>query len=79
MVAPSRLSSSSGPATASRSCRFCSLMRCVAARGHNEAIVIPLDAWVSGLGAAVIIGAAAGLLPAIRAARLSPVQSLWSI
>ncbi len=31
MVSPSRLSSSSGPATASRSCRFCSLMRCVAA------------------------------------------------
>ena len=31
MVSPSRLSSSSGPATASRWCRFCSLMRCVAA------------------------------------------------
>ena len=31
MVSPSRLSSSSGPATASRSCRFCSLMRWVAA------------------------------------------------
>jgi putative ABC transport system permease protein len=43
------------------------------------AAVIPPDAWVCGLAAAVIIGAAAGLLPAIRAARLSPVQSLWSI
>jgi len=49
------------------------------ARGHSEAVVIPPDAWAGGLGAAVIIGAAAGLLPAIRAARLSPVQSLWSI
>jgi putative ABC transport system permease protein len=49
------------------------------AHGHNEAAVIPPDAWVCGLAAAVIIGAAAGLLPAIRAARLSPVQSLWSI
>ena len=32
--------------------------------------VIPAEAWVAGLGAAVIIGAVAGLLPAIRAARL---------
>jgi putative ABC transport system permease protein len=49
------------------------------ARGHGEAVVIPPDAWAGGLAAAVIIGAAAGLLPAIRAARLSPVQALWSI
>jgi putative ABC transport system permease protein len=49
------------------------------ARAHGEAIVIPPGAWAGGLAAAVIIGAAAGLLPAIRAARLSPVQALWSI
>jgi putative ABC transport system permease protein len=49
------------------------------ARGHGEAVVIPLQAWAGGLAAAVIIGAAAGLLPAIRAARLSPTQALWSI
>jgi putative ABC transport system permease protein len=49
------------------------------ARGHGEAVVIPPDAWVGGLAAAVVIGAASGLLPAIRAARMSPVQSLWSI
>jgi putative ABC transport system permease protein len=49
------------------------------ARGHSEAVVIPPGAWAGGLAAAVIIGAAAGLLPAIRAARLSPVQALWSI
>ena len=49
------------------------------ARAHGEAVVIPPDAWAGGLAAAVIIGAAAGLLPAIRAARLSPVQALWSI
>ena len=42
------------------------------ARTHGEAVVIPLDAWAGGLAAAVIIGALAGLLPAIRAARLSP-------
>jgi hypothetical protein len=28
---------------------------------------------------AILIGAAAGLLPAIRAARLSPTQALWSL
>jgi putative ABC transport system permease protein len=49
------------------------------ARGHGEAIVIPLDAWAGGLAAAVIIGALAGLLPAIRAARLSPTQALCPI
>ena len=49
------------------------------ARGHGEALVIPPDAWAVGLGAAVIIGALAGLLPAIRAARLSPTRALWSI
>jgi putative ABC transport system permease protein len=42
-------------------------------------IVIPPDAWAGGIGAALIIGALAGLLPAIRAARLSPTQALWSI
>jgi putative ABC transport system permease protein len=50
------------------------------ARAHGEAIIIiPPDAGTGGLVAAVIIGAAAGLLPSIRAARLSPTQALWSL
>jgi putative ABC transport system permease protein len=49
------------------------------ARVHGEPVVIPLDAWAGGLAAAVVIGALAGLLPAIRAARLSPTQALWTI
>jgi putative ABC transport system permease protein len=49
------------------------------AHAHHEAVVIPPDAWVGGLAAALIIGALAGLLPAIRAARLSPTRALWSI
>jgi putative ABC transport system permease protein len=49
------------------------------AHGHGELVVIPAEAWAGGLAAAVIIGALAGLLPAIRAARLSPTQALWSI
>lgn len=43
------------------------------------AIVIPPEAWAGGLGAALLIGALAGLLPAIRAARLSPTQALWTL
>ena len=42
-------------------------------------IVIPPEAWAGGLGAALFIGAIAGLLPAIRAARLSPTQALWTL
>jgi putative ABC transport system permease protein len=49
------------------------------ARTHGESVVIPTQAWAGGLAAAVIIGALAGLLPAIRAARLSPTQALWSV
>jgi putative ABC transport system permease protein len=49
------------------------------AHGRGEAVVIPLQAWAGGLAAAVIIGALAGLLPAIRAARLSPTQALWIV
>jgi putative ABC transport system permease protein len=49
------------------------------AHGKGWATVIPTDAWAGGLIAAILIGALAGLLPAIRAARLSPTQALWSI
>jgi putative ABC transport system permease protein len=51
----------------------------VYANAKHWAIVIPPDAWAGGLGAAILIGALAGLLPAIRAARLSPTQALWSV
>ena len=43
------------------------------------AIVIPPEAWAGGLGAALLIGALAGLLPATRASRLSPTQALWTL
>jgi len=45
----------------------------------HELVVIPAEAWAGGLAAALLIGALAGLLPAIRAARLSPTRALWSI
>jgi putative ABC transport system permease protein len=40
------------------------------------AVVIPGLAWGGGIGAAVVIGAMAGLVPALRAARLSPTEAL---
>jgi putative ABC transport system permease protein len=49
------------------------------AHSHGEATIIPVHAWVGGLAAAIVIGGLAGLLPAIRAARLSPTQALWSV
>jgi putative ABC transport system permease protein len=51
----------------------------VYAHGKGWATVIPAEAWAGGLAAALLIGALAGLLPAIRAARLSPTQALWSL
>ena len=41
--------------------------------------MVPTQAWAGGLGSAVVIGALAGLLPAIRAARLAPTRALWSV
>ncbi|MBO0818750.1 MAG: ABC transporter permease [Actinobacteria bacterium] len=51
----------------------------VYAHAKGWAVVIPATAWAGGLAAAVLIGAAAGLLPALRAARMSPTQALWSL
>jgi putative ABC transport system permease protein len=42
-------------------------------------IVVPPLAWAGGFGAALLIGAVAGLMPALRAARMSPTEALWSI
>jgi putative ABC transport system permease protein len=42
-------------------------------------VVVPPLAWAGGFGAAILIGAVAGLLPALRAARMSPTAALWSV
>jgi putative ABC transport system permease protein len=42
-------------------------------------IVVPTEAWVGGIVAAILIGAVAGLLPALRAARMSPTEALWAM
>jgi putative ABC transport system permease protein len=49
------------------------------AHTKHWATVIPTEAWAGGIGASLIIGAVAGLVPALRAARLSPTQALWSV
>jgi putative ABC transport system permease protein len=41
-------------------------------------LIIPPLAWIGGLAAALLIGAVAGLYPAIRAARMSPTEALRS-
>lgn len=49
------------------------------AAAKDWAVVIPPLAWGGGVASAVIIGAIAGLLPALRAARLSPTEALRTV
>jgi putative ABC transport system permease protein len=55
------------------------LSTAIYADAKGWAIVIPTLAWAGGLGAAVLIGAGAGIVPALRAARMSPTEALWSV
>ena len=40
------------------------------------AVAIPVEAWSGGIAAAILIGAVAGLAPAVRASRLPPAVAL---
>jgi putative ABC transport system permease protein len=55
------------------------LTTAIYANTKSWAVVIPVQAWVGGIGAAIVIGAIAGLLPALRAARLSPTEALRTL
>jgi putative ABC transport system permease protein len=56
-----------------------SLATAIYAHAKGWSTVIPPQAWVGGIAAALIIGALAGLWPALRAARLSPTEALWTL
>ena len=43
------------------------------------AIVIPTEAWAGGIVSAILIGAVAGLMPAVRASRLPPTVALRTV
>jgi putative ABC transport system permease protein len=51
----------------------------VYAHTKHWATIIPTEAWAGGIVASLVIGAFAGLIPALRAARLSPTEALWSV
>jgi putative ABC transport system permease protein len=48
----------------------------VYASSKSWTIVIPVEAWMGGIAAAILIGAFAGLMPAVRASRLPPTVAL---
>jgi putative ABC transport system permease protein len=49
------------------------------AHTKHWAVVIPTEAWAGGIAAAILIGAIAGLMPALRAAHLSPTDALRTV
>jgi putative ABC transport system permease protein len=51
----------------------------VYASTKHELVVIPAVAWGARICAAILIGAVAALFTALRAARTSPTQTLWSM
>jgi putative ABC transport system permease protein len=52
------------------------LATAVYAGSKGWSVVIPAEAWLGGIIAAILIGALAGLMPAVRAARMSPTVAL---
>ena len=46
------------------------------AGSKDWAVVIPAEAWSGGIASAILIGAFAGLLPAVRASRMPPTVAL---
>ena len=51
----------------------------VYASSKGWAVVILVEAWSGGIVSAVLIGAFAGLMPAIRASRMPPTLALRTV
>jgi putative ABC transport system permease protein len=51
----------------------------VYAASKGWAVVIPAQAWTGGIATAILIGAVAGLMPAVRASRMSPTAALRTV
>jgi putative ABC transport system permease protein len=51
----------------------------VYANSKGWAVVIPAEAWSGGIASAILIGALAGLLPAVRASRMPPTVALRTV
>ena len=51
----------------------------VYASTKNWAVIIPAKAWTGGIASAILIGAVAGLMPAIRASRMPPTVALRTV
>jgi putative ABC transport system permease protein len=54
------------------------IVTAISSISQHQPTVVPLVAIFGGLGAALLIGALAGVYPALRAARLSPTDALRS-
>jgi putative ABC transport system permease protein len=52
------------------------LATAIYADSKGWAVVIPAEAWSGGIASAILIGAFAGLLPAVRASRMPPTVAL---
>jgi putative ABC transport system permease protein len=51
----------------------------VYASSKSWAVVIPLEAWSGGIASASLIGAVAGVMPAVRASRMPPAVALRTV
>ena len=51
----------------------------VYASSKGWAVVIPVEAWLGGIASAILIGALAGLMPAVRASRMPPTVALRTV
>jgi putative ABC transport system permease protein len=51
----------------------------VYATSKSWAVVVPVEAWLGGIASAILIGALAGLMPAVRASRMPPTVALRTV